>query len=489
VQQLYKCPNCGAAVSFGTKFCSNCGTQFNWPAQQSQPPMQYYCPNCNAPISFGSNVCQNCGIALSWQDQQETKLSSSDRRDRPPRPESSPTVKFLKWAGISILSFLLFLSLFLFGPAFMFKQTALNPEFVTSEVNRLELAALANEFITEQTSEDFPEEVADAVSTSINKLEPQLKEELNTVIHSVYDYLLGKRDSPDLAILVRNTFFNSDFLGAIIDEVDIVYLVKPILHEQVSHWVPAELDFLNPYIYPAVDELVSNQEPWIKQQLKANIDQIADYLMGMRSDFTVDIPTEPVVTDLRESLLEDIESLPIPQLAGVPPALIEIIFNELFGEFSQFIPASIAIDETVIGTDIPEQISEFITEAEDSLGQMREYISNFQLWYNLLIVFMVLLVIGIILIYREVRGSTRTLGIIFLFFGIIELTSRIVANNIASEQIEQLTNEVPAQLQQWLLQFVNNISAPLQILSIGFIIGGIVLIVISLVYRPRYQMR
>jgi len=42
MQQWYQCPNCGAPVAFGVRFCGNCGTQLNWPTQeQAQPPSQY----------------------------------------------------------------------------------------------------------------------------------------------------------------------------------------------------------------------------------------------------------------------------------------------------------------------------------------------------------------------------------------------------------------------------------------------------------------
>jgi hypothetical protein len=39
MQQQYQCPNCGAQVAFGVRFCGKCGTQLTWPTQQQvQPP-------------------------------------------------------------------------------------------------------------------------------------------------------------------------------------------------------------------------------------------------------------------------------------------------------------------------------------------------------------------------------------------------------------------------------------------------------------------
>ncbi len=397
---------------------------------------------------------------------------------------SKPAIKYLKWAGISILSLLLFLSLFVFGPAFLFKQTVLNPAFVNSEVNKLELASLVNEVIAQGSSQDLPEEIADAVSHTVSKIEPRFKEELNTFITSIYDYLLGKKENPELPLLIRSTFLNSEFLGAIINELDLTALMKPIIYEQANNWIPQMLEPFKPFIYPAIDDMLESQEPWIKQQIINNIDQIADYLVGLRDGFNITIPMDPVVKGIKDYMLKDVKDLPLPQVIGLPPEMVEAVFNDFFDEFSQYIPVSFSFDESIIGEDVPQQVRKVLTEGENAMAQMKDYISTFQLGYNLLIAFMVLLTIGIILVFREVRGATRTLGIVFLIFGAIELLSRILINNVFSQQMAQAT-AIPSHLHQWLLQFVSDVSAPLQILSIGFIIGGIVLIVVSVVYKPR----
>jgi hypothetical protein len=39
MQQWYRCPTCGTSVSFGVKFCGNCGAQLNWPVQKQTTGM------------------------------------------------------------------------------------------------------------------------------------------------------------------------------------------------------------------------------------------------------------------------------------------------------------------------------------------------------------------------------------------------------------------------------------------------------------------
>jgi len=61
---------------------------------------------------------------------------------------------FLKGLAVSLLSFLLFLSLSAFGLAIMLNSTILNPDFVTSQLDRLDISSLAEEIINEQNPEE-----------------------------------------------------------------------------------------------------------------------------------------------------------------------------------------------------------------------------------------------------------------------------------------------------------------------------------------------
>jgi len=389
---------------------------------------------------------------------------------------------------IVILSLLLFLSLSVFGPAFLVNRTVLNPSFVASEVNRLEIASLIEDSIAQQTPEELPPEIGDSISKTITKLEPQLKKELNNIIYSIYDYLLGKRESPELATVLRNTLLNSNFIAPIMDELDISPLLKPILQQQLAAWVPEEMAQLTSYLDQSIDTILAEQESWIKEQIKAAADPIADYLVGKSNSFSIAISTEPIIDSVKASLLNDFMESPLTglaQLVGLSPESIETSFNQLFDQFSQAIPKTIEIDETLIGKDTPAQITASLAEMEQSLSQVRDYVKYFQLGYVLLIIFMVLLIGGIILIYREVRGSTRTLGIIFLTVGVIELTILLLVKHLLNQQIAQVTSDVPKQLQTWLPQLLDNIAAPLQMLTIGLIIGGTLLIVVHFLYRPN----
>ncbi|MFC1982778.1 hypothetical protein ACFLV5_03230 [Chloroflexota bacterium] len=142
-------------------------------------------------------------------------------------------MKIIKVVGLTVLSFLLLLFLFVFGLAFLVDRTVLNPDFITSELNKLEIAPLVEEFVAQQPPQKFPEGLKDTLTFTISKLEPQLKEEVNTAVYSVYGYLLGKQEAPELAKILRSTLLSSNFIASVINELDIKSLARPVIQEQL----------------------------------------------------------------------------------------------------------------------------------------------------------------------------------------------------------------------------------------------------------------
>jgi Na+/phosphate symporter len=119
---------------------------------------------------------------------------------------------------------------------------------------------------------------------------------------------------------------------------------------------------------------------------------------------------------------------------------------------------------------------------------VREYVGRVRLAYILSIVVSVLLIAGIALIYRNVKGSTRTLGIVFLASGLVLLVLALIGKNVGGEQMLQAMVGTPQQLQVWASQVLVDLLAPLQWLGVGFMAGGVGLLVASFVYKPSQIM-
>ena len=61
-------------------------------------------------------------------------------------------MKLLKGLALSLLSFLLFLSLSTFGIVLTLNYTILNPDFIVSELNQLDVSSMIKDLFSSQNS-------------------------------------------------------------------------------------------------------------------------------------------------------------------------------------------------------------------------------------------------------------------------------------------------------------------------------------------------
>lgn len=59
------CPHCGAQLSDGSTFCTNCGTRLDTAANTQ--PQKRFCTSCGAEIPAGSSFCVQCGAPVAGQ--------------------------------------------------------------------------------------------------------------------------------------------------------------------------------------------------------------------------------------------------------------------------------------------------------------------------------------------------------------------------------------------------------------------------------------
>ncbi|MFC1940071.1 hypothetical protein ACFLXO_05245 [Chloroflexota bacterium] len=387
-------------------------------------------------------------------------------------------MKFLKGMAISLLSLLLFLSLSLLGLVLTLNHTVLNPDFITSELDRLDVSSLATEVLSGQTPQG---EMGTALINTLPRLEPLLKERLSVAIHSTYDYLLGRRQNPELKLTLKDSFLNTDFVTSVVNELDISSLATGFIREKLGGEIPEE--FMK-YVSEYMDDAIKKTEPLIKKEMIAASGPVLDYMLGESQSLDVVIPLESIKQSLRDNLREAFLNSPPPEFAGTPPAALEMAFDIFYGMAVTQIPSTFELDETTLGTEIPANIATAVAKSEEVLLQAREYVSYFHLGYKVLIALIVLSIVGIILIHREVKGATRTLGSTFLTFGAFEYASILVGKYFARTQLP--LPEMPASLQAWMPQLFAGFLAPMEMLSLGLLIGGIVLIIVSIVY-PRLR--
>jgi len=122
-------------------------------------------------------------------------------------------------------------------------------------------------------------------------------------------------------------------------------------------------------------------------------------------------------------------------------------------------------------------------EGMAQLEQAKQIIGYFHLAYNALIGLILLLILLIILVSHEVRGSTREIGVNFLICGAFSYAGVFAAKNLSGTLLTQAS--MPAYLQTWIPQLLSDTLAPLEMYSIGLLAAGVVLLIVSFVYKPR----
>jgi len=393
----------------------------------------------------------------------------------------------LKIAGLVILSLVLFISLIAFGLAFWLDRTVLNPDFVTAEGEKLKIAAIASEAMSQGLHVALSEEDLESLTETITTLEPQLKADLNTIVYSVYEYLHGERENLELTNIIGLTLLSSDFIIAVIDTMDGPEMAS-ILWEEIEEEIMQEFSFpeeASSHLVADLGELLTDLKPWAKEQVEYINGPISDYLAGETESFSVTISLEPLRDGFRGVLLGVFLDFPPDELEGLPPEELEQAFDVVWAEFAEeMLPATFEIDETLLGKDGPLQITSAASGVEAALGQVRGYVGRVRLAYILSIIVSVLLITGIVLIYRNVKGSTRTLGIVFLASGLVLLVMALIGKNVGGEQMLQAMVGAPQQLQVWASQVLVDLLAPLQWLGVGFMAGGVGMLVVSFVYKP-----
>jgi hypothetical protein len=212
--------------------------------------------------------------------------------------------------------------------------------------------------------------------------------------------------------------------------------------------------------------------------------------------FSPALPT--LKTVVREAFMAQ---LPV-NLQGLPQADIDNAFNQYYADYSRTLPTTIEFSSNDLGLDTTGGISKTLTDAQNSLTnarnsidkasqdfdnnlkQARNYVGYFRIGFACLIALIVLLIAGIILIYRNVKDSCRNLGIVFFVYGAIGFACVLILKYFADQaiskaHIQQAWSNIPGIL-------LRDITSPIQILSLICLTGGILLIAASFVY-PRMK--
>jgi hypothetical protein len=380
-------------------------------------------------------------------------------------------------------------------------DSIVNSEFVADLLEAVDLSELCDEILkTQGATDDYSGMFTDTFTNTIDRLEPSLKQQIVSISDPVFKYLLGETADIDLKTVIRQTLLSDDFFTEIIESLDLTLMTEDFIKEQIDQVLPGGIQFSDRQI----DTLVVSAEPYLKQKLAAAADDIADYLMGIRPGFSVSISVNSAVPSLKLIVKEAyITHLP-PELVGASQSTIDNAFEIYYADFRQTLPASVSFNSNDFPLDIRDGLTQQLSDMESSLADVRDnisetssdieeelepvrsYFSIFNIVFISIIILSLLVILGIVLIHRNVKGACLNLGLVFFIYGAIFFTGLLIAKSIIEHQVLTEFTELPQSIQFLPEMLLKNATSPLQIFSLICLIGGILLIVASFVY-PRLR--
>jgi hypothetical protein len=170
-------------------------------------------------------------------------------------------------------------------------------------------------------------------------------------------------------------------------------------------------------------------------------------------------------------------------MAAYSRAQLEQYFKDNYQKLIDELPEAYTIDQSDFES-IKTDITKSLVDVRQPLEQAKEIIGFFRLGFILLIVFILLLIAGIVLIYRNLRNTALTLGGVFLFQGVICLAGVLVAKSLIRAPLEEA--DLPSLMRAWAFQAVSSTLAPLLVMAIIMLVIGVGLVVTYFIY-PRLR--
>jgi len=270
-----------------------------------------------------------------------------------------------------------------------------------------------------------------------------------------------------LIISLNLTILNPDFVTAELQKLDVYSAVI----EQAKTMLPSQ-QFIST---ETVDELTSELKPWFEEQANTVIHAVYAYLEEDR-ELNVTISLEPVRTTVKEKVREAVTNSLPPELQGVPQSQIDAYMSQVYTGIDNVIPSSFVLDEAVAGSQVMMQ-----------LEQVKQIVGYIDTAYKALIAAAIFLVLLISLVYWwQPKPITRSIGITFTLVGVACILGPLL-DYLIVQLLGQFigTSGLTSGLQAKLPQLVADLTAPVRMYGIGFLVSGIALIVISVLFRSK----
>jgi len=379
-------------------------------------------------------------------------------------------------------------------------NSVMRSQFVSDLLDKIDLSQLLDQAVKEQIGKgtDYSPAFVNALVNAVNQSEPAIKTQIVSASGPIFQYLLMQTPDLDLKSTLRQTIFSDNTVNGILNNFDYATLTKNMMSVYIGGLLPEGITLSDAQI----NLVASALQPYVKTALTNASGSFADYLTGTNPSFSVEIALAPAMPTLK-TVTRDAFTAQLPAgLQGLSQTDINNAFEQYYSNFSKTIPATYTVNSSDIGISTTADMTNTIANAQNSLTTARDnidtasrnyatdlqnarpYVRDFQIGFICLIALILLLIAGIILICRNVKDSCRNLGIVFLIYGAFELAGVLIAKHIATAQIAKA--DIPQSMNNIPGMILRDFTSPLQTISLVCLIGGIVLLVVSIIY-PRLK--
>jgi hypothetical protein len=387
-----------------------------------------------------------------------------------------------KIIGAVLLSIILFIALCVFSVAITVKVTALSSSYVTSLVEDIPVSEILEEAGKQGDNDDSRQ--LNIIKGIIDNNETAIKERVIMLVNDIYDYLNSKSDDIDIAHMLGDTVLDSDFITSLVEGSDL----KPLLEEFIEDLIADKGLPSGSSLDEFIDNIAVAIEPWAKEQAGIVIPPAFDYVFGNSDTFSVSFSLDVLKDALKENLKQSFLSSPPQKYQGLSQTELGQTFDTLFEQYSGEIPASYTFNEEMFTNQDGTSMTIDVTEFEQALRDSRDGIGIFNIAFIALIILILLLIAGIVLIYRDIRWSALNLGVVSFVFGaglmVFYFTSLwMIRDFLARQEIS-----FNAAIRDWLISMSDAPLLPILIMSICFVAAGITLLVTYFVYQRRQRL-
>ena len=334
------------------------------------------------------------------------------------------------------------------------------------------------------------------------------------------------------AFLLNSTVLNTGFMNKQIDKIDISSIVRDTVEKEIKEELADNSDLVTGVVL----NIVAIEEPFIKEQMHAGINEAYDYFLGKTDKLYINVSLAAIKNDLNNNAYQIIVDYLEQQLSGMsdadadeyaygiavqipaadlPPelrALPETLRTTIIKEYIKSLGGKSTFNALMYGLNflvepqvkagVEQYVATATADIEDNyivdettfdsstlrtFRDIRAAIIFFKAWYVWLIIVMIILAGLIFLInWTNFRASMLALGIDLLVFGILDLAGILTVRFYKPQNIIINNTDVPASIQVWMTQLAGDITSVLLPLVIGIIgVGAILMTTSFFIKKPE----